>query len=126
MNGKCILVMLAVSALLASSGPGRPADPDKAGRAGGALRQALSEAEDPTAAGKAYVYYPRAERDRVFRRLAGGFLDQVFDGALGEYVARALQSKRPSVQELEGLEQMIAAAKHEAQKRGETKKGGAR
>src|ERR1700736_4712345 len=55
-------------------------------------------------AGKAYVYCPLVQRESTFRKLAGGFLDQVFDGALGEYVARALQSRRPSLKELEELE----------------------
>src|SRR3954451_6404837 len=50
------------------------------------------------ATGKAYLYFAKVKRARVFRRLAGGFLDQVFDGALGEYVSRALQSRRPSVE----------------------------
>ena len=75
------------------------------------------------AAGKAYAYYPRVRRDSVFRRLAGGFLDQVFDGALGEYVARALQSRPPSLEELDGLERMIAEAKRETRRREE--EGGA-
>src|SRR3954467_11886761 len=39
------------------------------------------------AAGKAYVYFARAERARTVCKLAGGFLDRVFDGAVGEYVA---------------------------------------
>ncbi|WP_435018776.1 BlaI/MecI/CopY family transcriptional regulator [Tundrisphaera sp. TA3] len=69
-------------------------------------------------AGKAYRYFPRAQRDGVFRRMAGAFLDQVFDGALGEYVARALQSRRPSPEELDELERMIAEARRQA--RGET------
>ena len=75
-------------------------------------------------AGKAYAYFAKARRDGVFRGLAGGFLDQVFDGALGEYVARALQSRKPSVAELEELEAMIAEAKEQARGRGG--KGGAR
>jgi BlaI family penicillinase repressor len=70
-------------------------------------------------AGKAYAYFAKVKRDSVFRQLAGGFLDQVFDGAMGEYVARALQSRRPSVQELEELEAMIALAKKQAQGRDE-------
>ena len=74
-------------------------------------------------AGKAYAYFARVRRDSVFRRLAGGFLDQVFDGALGEYVSRAIQSSRPSLEELEGLERMIAEAKIRAI-RGEAKGGG--
>jgi predicted transcriptional regulator len=75
------------------------------------------------AAGKAYAYYPKVRRDSVFRRLAGGFLDQVFDGALGEYVARALQSRPHSLEELDRLERMIAEAKRETRRRGEA--GGA-
>ena len=75
-------------------------------------------------AGKAYAYYAKVRRDQVFRTLAGGFLDQVFDGAMGEYVARRLQSRRPSLKELEELEAMIAEAKKKAQRRDE--KGGRR
>jgi predicted transcriptional regulator len=74
-------------------------------------------------AGKAYAYYARVRRDSVFRKLAGGFLDQVFDGAMGEYVARALQTRKPSVAELEELENLIAEAKQRARERDE--KGGA-
>jgi BlaI family transcriptional regulator, penicillinase repressor len=73
-------------------------------------------------AGRAYTYHANVRRDHTFRKLAGGFLDQVFDGAMGEYVARALQSKNPSMAELEELEQMIAEAKKRAKARGE--KGG--
>ena len=77
-------------------------------------------------AGKAYAYFAKVRRDSVFRRLAGGFLEQVFDGAMGEYVARALQAKPPSVGELEELEAMIAEAKKRAQARDERPKGGTR
>ncbi len=73
-------------------------------------------------AGRAYTYHANVRRDQTFRKLAGGFLDQVFDGAMGEYVARALQSKKLSMAELEELEQMIAEAKRRAKARGE--KGG--
>jgi BlaI family penicillinase repressor len=76
-------------------------------------------------AGKAYTYHARVRRDNVFRKLAGGFLDQVFDGAMGEYMARALQSRRPSLEELEELEAMIVEAKKRAQER-DNEKGGRR
>jgi BlaI family penicillinase repressor len=75
--------------------------------------------------GKAYTYYAKVRRDIVFRKLAGGFLDQVFDGAMGEYMARALQSRRPSLEELQELEAMIAEAKKRAQER-DNEKGGMR
>ncbi|MDG3004736.1 BlaI/MecI/CopY family transcriptional regulator [Paludisphaera mucosa] len=74
-------------------------------------------------AGKAYAYFAKVRRDGVFRKLAGGFLDQVFDGAMGEYVARALQSRKPTVAELEEIEAMIAEAKALARDR--DAKGGA-
>ena len=68
-------------------------------------------------AGKAYTYFASVPRDAVLGRLAGGFLADVFDGAMGEYVARAIQSRPPSVAELEELESMIAEAKAEARTR---------
>ncbi|MHC4399715.1 MAG: BlaI/MecI/CopY family transcriptional regulator [Planctomycetota bacterium] len=70
--------------------------------------------------GKAYVYSPAVERERVFRSLARGLLEKVFDGAMDEYLVHALQSRRPSVEELDCLERMIAEAR--AQSKG--KKGG--
>jgi BlaI family transcriptional regulator, penicillinase repressor len=63
------------------------------------------------AEGKAYVYFPRVERKNVFRGLASGFLERVFDGAVDEYLVHALQGRRPSDEELDRLERMIAEAK---------------
>jgi predicted transcriptional regulator len=77
-------------------------------------------------AGKAYAYYALIQRENTFRKLAAGFLEQVFDGALGEYVARALQSRRPSLQELDELERMIAEARKNAQPSGKPESGGRR
>jgi predicted transcriptional regulator len=78
------------------------------------------------AAGKAYTYFARVQRESTFRNLAAGFLEQVFDGALGEYVERALQSRRPSLQELEELERMIAEAKKDARRPDQPETGGGR
>jgi hypothetical protein len=50
--------------------------------------------------------------------MAGSFLDRVFDGAVDQYLVRALESRRPSVEELEELERMIVEAKRRAQERG--------
>lgn len=66
------------------------------------------------AEGKAYVYFAQVERQNVFRRLASGFLERVFDGAVDEYLVHALQGRRPSDAELDRLEQMIAEAKSRA------------
>ena len=72
--------------------------------------------------GKAYVYFPRVERRSTFRQLASGFLEKVFDGAVEEYMVHALESKRLTKAELDGLESMLAAARQRSQKRG--RKGG--
>jgi predicted transcriptional regulator len=68
--------------------------------------------------GKAHTYFARARRDSTFRKLAGSFLDRVFDGAVDQYLVRALESRRPSVEELEELEKMIGEAKRAARERG--------
>ncbi|MCL4853423.1 MAG: BlaI/MecI/CopY family transcriptional regulator [Bryobacteraceae bacterium] len=73
--------------------------------------------------GKAYIYSAELSRDRTFRQLAGGFLDKVFDGAVDQYLLHAMESRRLSTEQLERLEEMIAAAKRRS-KRGSTRKGG--
>jgi BlaI family transcriptional regulator, penicillinase repressor len=68
--------------------------------------------------GKAYIYVPQVEQKSTFRRLAGSFLEKVFDGAVAEYLVHALESKRLSDGELEQLEAMVAdARKRSAQRR---------
>jgi BlaI family transcriptional regulator, penicillinase repressor len=66
--------------------------------------------------GKAYTYFAKAQRDRTFQVLAGGFLDKVFDGAVDEYLVHALQSRRMSAEELDRLEKMIAKTKTRSKK----------
>ena len=68
--------------------------------------------------GKAYKYSPHVERERTFRKLAAGFLERVFDGAVDEYLVHALRSRRTSIQELDQLEKMIADAKGHLKTRG--------
>ena len=67
--------------------------------------------------GKAYFYAAAVERDCTFRTLAGGFLEKVFDGAMDEYLVHALQSRRPSNDELDRLEKMIGEARERQSKR---------
>ncbi len=69
------------------------------------------------ASGKVYSYFARVERDAVYRRLAKGFLDRVFDGAMDEYLVHALESKRISPDELARLEALIAQAKQTQRKK---------
>jgi BlaI family penicillinase repressor len=73
------------------------------------------------AEGKTYLYFPQVERSGVFRQLAAGFLDRVFDGAVDEYLVHALHGKRPGKEELDRLEQMIAEAKKRAPTKREKK-----
>lgn len=70
------------------------------------------------ATGKVYSYFAQVERDAVYRQLARGFLDRVFDGALDEYLVHALESKRLSARELSRLEQLIAQARQSARRKG--------
>jgi predicted transcriptional regulator len=72
--------------------------------------------------GKAYVYVPQVERQSTVRRLAGAFLEKVFDGAVDEYLVHALESKRLSAAELDQLEAMLVAARERTSQRG--RKGG--
>ena len=66
---------------------------------------------DHRADGKTYFYFPRVDRQSVFRRLANGFLEKVFDGAVDQYLVHALDSRHSSREELDRLEKMIADAK---------------
>jgi len=68
--------------------------------------------------GKAYVYFPRVERQSTFRQLAGRFLDRVFDGALDEYLVHALDTKKLSAAEFDQLEAMLAEARTRSAKQG--------
>ncbi|MBN2579803.1 MAG: BlaI/MecI/CopY family transcriptional regulator [Pirellulales bacterium] len=68
------------------------------------------------ASGKAYLYAAAVQRDRTFRRLAGCFLERVFDGAMEEYLVHALQSRRLSAEELDRLEEMIAEVRSQSKK----------
>jgi len=69
---------------------------------------------------RAHVFFPLAPKESTFQRLAGQFLDRVFDGAVDEYLVRALESRTVSDKELAELEQRIA----EARQRGrEARKG---
>ncbi|MGO8751385.1 MAG: BlaI/MecI/CopY family transcriptional regulator [Thermoguttaceae bacterium] len=67
--------------------------------------------------GKAYLYSAVVQRDSTFRKLAGGFLEKVFDGAMDEYLVHALQSRSPSDEELDRLEKMIAEVKAKSKRR---------
>jgi BlaI family transcriptional regulator, penicillinase repressor len=64
--------------------------------------------------GKAYAYFARIRRGPTVRKLAGGFLERVFDGAVDEYLVHVLNSKKLDDKELDRLEAMIAQARKRA------------
>jgi BlaI family transcriptional regulator, penicillinase repressor len=66
--------------------------------------------------GKAYLYEAEVRRDSTFQKLAGGFLEKVFDGAMDEYLVHALQSRRLSSDELDRLEARIAEARNQSKR----------
>jgi BlaI family penicillinase repressor len=61
--------------------------------------------------GKAYAYFAKIRREPTVRKLAGGFLDKVFDGAVDEYLVHVLGSRTLHEAELVRLEAMIAEAR---------------
>jgi BlaI family transcriptional regulator, penicillinase repressor len=64
--------------------------------------------------GKAYAYFARIRREPTVRKLAGGFLERVFDGAVDEYLVHVLDSRKLKEEELARLEAMIAKARKKA------------
>lgn len=70
------------------------------------------------ASGKVYSYFPRVEREAVLSRMARGFLDRVFDGAMDEYLVHALEASSITPEELARLEALIAQARQAKRKRG--------
>ena len=70
------------------------------------------------ASGKIYSYFARVQRDAIYRRLAKGFLDRVFDGAMDEYLVHALEASSITSEELARLEALIAQARQAKRKRG--------
>lgn len=66
---------------------------------------------EPEGKGKKHWYFAKVRAERTLRKLAGTFLDTVFDGAMGNYLVRALESREPTIEELDELEEMIAEAR---------------
>jgi predicted transcriptional regulator len=57
--------------------------------------------------GRTFVYSPAYSREQETAR----FLDKVFDGAMDQFVASLLKSRRPSPRELRQLQEVISAAR---------------
>ncbi len=61
--------------------------------------------------GRAFVYRPCKQRETTGRRLVGGLLNTVYDGAIDQLVDSLFSFRKPSPEELERLESIIAAAR---------------
>lgn len=58
--------------------------------------------------GRTFVYSPAYSREQETAR----FLDKVFDGAMDQFVASLLKSRRVTPRELRELESLLAEARH--------------
>ncbi len=61
--------------------------------------------------GRAFVYRPCKQRETTGRRLVGGLLNTVYDGAIDQLVDSLFSFRKPNPEELERLESIIAAAR---------------
>jgi predicted transcriptional regulator len=57
--------------------------------------------------GRTFVYEPVPRKDETERRLVSGVLNRIFDGAIDQLVQRALSVRKPTLEELEKLEDLI-------------------
>lgn len=73
-------------------------------------RKGLVERES-VGRGKTHHYHARARAETTMRDLAAQFLHSVFDGAVDQYLVRALEACPSSHDELAELERMIADAR---------------
>jgi BlaI family transcriptional regulator, penicillinase repressor len=63
--------------------------------------------------GRAFIYFPKHTREQVTSR----FLSKVFGGALDQFVLSMLRASDASPDELLGLEELIAKARAEKQRK---------
>lgn len=67
--------------------------------------------------GRTFIYIPKRPPERTIRDLTLRFVDRVFDGALDRVMVALLDSKPPSVEELQQLRSMIDQAQKQAEQR---------
>ncbi len=70
--------------------------------------------------GRTFVYSPAYSREQETAR----FLDKVFDGAMDQFVASLLKSRRPSPREWEQLREMLSEARRGKGKKEKMEDGG--
>ena len=64
--------------------------------------------------GRTFIYIPKKSSDRTIRELTKRFVDRVFDGAIDRMMVALLDTKPPSVAELDRLRAMIDEAQKQA------------
>lgn len=67
--------------------------------------------------GRTFVYRAAVSPDGTKKKLLGGLLESVFDGALDQLVASALEARKPSRDELDRLRQLLADAERRKEDR---------
>jgi predicted transcriptional regulator len=63
-------------------------------------------------AGRAFVYAPKAGRQKTMRRMIGDLLGRAFDGSASLLVAHLLEEAHPTSEELAEIRRTIAAYEH--------------
>jgi len=67
--------------------------------------------------GRTFIYRPALRHEDTKQRMVSGVLQRVFDGAIDQLVQSALSLRRPTADELDRLEKLIAEAKRETPRR---------
>jgi BlaI family penicillinase repressor len=67
--------------------------------------------------GRTFIYRPTLRHEDTKQRMVSGVLQRVFDGAIDQLVQSALSLRRPTLEELDRLEKLIADAKRETPRR---------
>ena len=68
--------------------------------------------------GRTFIYRPVSQQHQTARQLSAQLLERVFGGAVDQLVQSVLESRRPTRQELDKLEELIAQAKADLKKPG--------
>ena len=61
--------------------------------------------------GRTFIYQPTYQRQQTTQRMAEQLLTRAFDGAMDQLVQSVLSLRRPTKDELERLEELVAKAK---------------
>lgn len=74
-----------------------------------------------TTQGRSFVYRPTKQRETTGRRMVGKLLTTIYDGAIDQLVDGLFSYRKPSDDELDRLEAMIAEARAKQSRKSATK-----